>query len=55
MYMQGNAGKEPMITTNALPAASGTGRVITLWTLSGLVALAFVGVGGGKLAGTAKP
>jgi putative oxidoreductase len=42
-----------MITTNALPAASGKGRLITLWTLSGLVALAFVGVGGGKLAGTA--
>src|SRR5437879_5027106 len=40
-----------MITTNALPAVSGKGRVITLWTLSGLVALAFVFVGGGKLAG----
>jgi putative oxidoreductase len=42
-----------MITTNALPAASGKGRLITLWTLSVLVALAFIGVGGGKLAGTA--
>ena len=42
-----------MITTNTLPAASGKGRLITLWTLSGLVALAFVFVGGGKLAGTA--
>src|SRR6266481_7853648 len=42
-----------MITTSELPAASGRGRVITLWTLSGLVALAFIGVGGGKLAGTA--
>lgn len=42
-----------MITTNALPAASGKGRLITLWTLSGLVALAFVGAGGGKLVGTA--
>jgi uncharacterized membrane protein YphA (DoxX/SURF4 family) len=29
-----------MITTNALPTASGEGRRITLWTLSGLVALA---------------
>ena len=42
-----------MITTNTLPAASGKGRLISLWTLSGLVALAFVFVGGGKLAGTA--
>ena len=42
-----------MITTNTLPATSGKGRLITLWTLSGLVALAFVFVGGGKLAGTA--
>ena len=42
-----------MITTNTLPAASGNGRLITLWTLSGLVALALVFVGGGKLAGTA--
>src|SRR6266542_2649637 len=43
-----------MITTTTLPAASGKGRLITLWTLSGLVALAFVFVGGGKLAGTAQ-
>src|SRR5712671_2273106 len=42
-----------MITTNTLPAASGKGRLITLWILSGLVALAFVFAGGGKLAGTA--
>src|SRR5713226_10764421 len=42
-----------MITTNALPAASGKGRLIILWTLSGLVALAFIGAGSGKLAGTA--
>ena len=42
-----------MITTNPLPAAAGKGRLITLWTLSGLVALAFIGAGGGKLAGTA--
>src|SRR5258708_35187384 len=43
-----------MITTNTLPTASGKGRLITLWTLSGLVALAFVFVGSGKLAGTAQ-
>jgi putative oxidoreductase len=42
-----------MVTTNVLPAASGKGRLITLWTLSGLAALAFIGAGGGKLAGTA--
>src|SRR6185295_13971881 len=42
-----------LMTTDTLPAASGKGRLITLWTLSGLVALAFVFVGGGKLAGTA--
>ena len=40
-----------MITTNALPATSGNGRLITLWTLSGLVALSFIGAGGAKLAG----
>src|ERR1700736_3987735 len=38
-------------TTNALPSASGKGRLITLRMLSGLVALAFVGAGGNKLAG----
>ena len=42
-----------MITTNALPAASGKGRLITLWILSGLVALAFMAAGGGKLVGIA--
>jgi putative oxidoreductase len=42
-----------MITTTALPAASGKGRLITLWTLSGIVALAFIGAGGAKLAGAA--
>ena len=42
-----------MVTTNVLPAASGKGRLITPWTLSGLVALAFIAAGGGKLAGTA--
>ena len=42
-----------MITTNALPAASGKGRLITLWILSRLVAVAFIGAGGAKLAGAA--
>jgi uncharacterized membrane protein YphA (DoxX/SURF4 family) len=42
-----------MITTNELPAASGKGRLITLRILSGLVALAFIGAGGAKLAGAA--
>ena len=37
-----------MTTTNALPANSRKGRLITLWTLSGLVALAFLGAGGTK-------
>ena len=40
-----------MITTNALPGTPRKGRLITLWTLSGLVALAFLGAGGTKLAG----
>jgi putative oxidoreductase len=40
-----------MTTTNALPAASGKGRLITMWTLTGLVALAFLAAGGSKLAG----
>jgi putative oxidoreductase len=40
-----------MITTNALPAAPSKVRLITLWTLSGLLALAFLGAGGTKLAG----
>jgi putative oxidoreductase len=42
-----------MITTDKLPATNGKGRLITLWTLSGLVALAFIGAGGAKLAGAA--
>ena len=42
-----------MITTTALPAASGKGRLITLWILSSLVALTFLAAGGSKLAGTA--
>ena len=40
-----------MTTTNALPANSRKGRLITLWTLSGLVAVAFIGAGGTKLVG----
>ena len=42
-----------MITTNVLPAAYGKGRLITLWALSSLVALVFIGGGGAKLAGAA--
>ena len=42
-----------MTTTNTLPANSGKVRLITLWILSGLVALAFLGAGGAKLAGAA--
>jgi putative oxidoreductase len=42
-----------MITTNELSAATGKGRLITLWILSGLVALAFIVAGGAKLAGAA--
>ena len=40
-------------TTNAAPAGSGKVRLLTLWILSGLVALAFLGAGGAKLAGAA--
>jgi uncharacterized membrane protein YphA (DoxX/SURF4 family) len=39
--------------TNTLPANSGKVRLITLWILSGLLALAFLGAGGAKLAGAA--
>src|SRR3954454_2607359 len=42
-----------MITTNALPVASGKGRLITLCILCGLVALAFIAAGTAKLAGAA--
>ena len=42
-----------MITTTALPAVSGKGRAITLWTLSALIALVFLGAGAAKLAGAA--
>jgi putative oxidoreductase len=42
-----------MITTTERPAATGKGRLITLWIVSSLVALAFIGAGGAKLAGAA--
>ena len=42
-----------MITTNALPTTAGKGHLITLWALSGLVALAFMGAGGLKLVSAA--
>jgi len=42
-----------MILTDTLPVASSKGRLISLWILSGLLALAFIAAGGGKLAGTA--
>lgn len=42
-----------MTTTNTTPANSGKVRLITLWILSGLLALAFLGAGGAKLAGAA--
>jgi uncharacterized membrane protein YphA (DoxX/SURF4 family) len=37
--------------SNELPAASGKGRLIMLWTLSVVTALAFIVTGGSKLAG----
>jgi uncharacterized membrane protein YphA (DoxX/SURF4 family) len=40
-----------MTTSNELPAASGKGRLIILWMLSVLTALAFIVAGGSKLAG----
>ena len=42
-----------MTTTPGRPAGSGTGRLIALWMLSGLVALTFIGAGSAKLAGAA--
>ena len=42
-----------MTTTPGRLAASGTGRLIALWMLSGLVGLTFIGAGGAKLAGAA--
>ena len=42
-----------MTTTNTLTATTGKGRLIALGTLSGLVALAFIGAGSTKLAGAA--
>jgi putative oxidoreductase len=40
-----------MTISSAVPAASGRGRLITLWTLSVMTALAFMAAGGSKLAG----
>jgi putative oxidoreductase len=40
-----------MTTTNAISAAPAKGRVITLWVVSALAALAFLAAGGSKLAG----
>jgi uncharacterized membrane protein YphA (DoxX/SURF4 family) len=40
-----------MTTSNELPAAHGKGRLIILWILSVLTALAFIVAGGSKLAG----
>jgi len=42
-----------MTTTPGRPAASGSGRLIALWMLSGLVALTFIEAGGATLAGAA--
>ena len=42
-----------MTMTNTLPATSGKGRLIAVWILSALAALAFIGAGGSKLAGAA--
>ncbi len=42
-----------MITTSTPLAASGKGRLLTLWILSALVTLTFVGAGAAKLAGAA--
>ena len=42
-----------MIMTSTPLAASGKGRLLTLWILSALVALTFVGAGAAKLAGAA--
>jgi putative oxidoreductase len=43
-----------MMTTTARAGASSRGRLITLWFLSGLVGLVFIGAGGAKLAGVAE-
>ncbi|SRR5216683_8258796 len=42
-----------MTTTYELGAGRSTGRLMALWLLSGLVALAFIGAGSSKLAGAA--
>src|SRR5260370_29494124 len=43
-----------MLATNQLRATTGKGNLITLWTLSSLVAVAFIVAGGAKLAGAAS-
>jgi uncharacterized membrane protein YphA (DoxX/SURF4 family) len=40
-----------MTASNELPASSGKGRLISLWILSVLTALAFIAAGSSKLAG----
>jgi len=40
-------------SSNALPAATAKGLAITIWTLSGVAALAFLAAGLSKLAGAA--
>src|SRR5882672_2787706 len=46
-------GGDVMTTTHELSAVRSHGRPITLWLVSGLVALTFLGAGGAKLAGAA--
>jgi uncharacterized membrane protein YphA (DoxX/SURF4 family) len=41
-----------MTASNELPASSGKGRLISLWILSVLTALAFIAAGSSKLAGS---
>ena len=53
LWTLGDSKGNLMLTTNKLPATTGKGSLITLWTLSGLVALASIGAGGAKLAGAA--
>ena len=40
-----------MTMSSEVPAASGKGHLITLWTLSVMTALVFIAAGGAKLAG----
>ena len=43
--------KDSMITTNERSPVTGKRRLITVWILSGLVALSFIAAGGAKLTG----